>query len=194
VTTTLERLGLGMAVAVAAAAAVAGWSIAAERTSGRAGWLVGRSVGRGSIVGAWFVSVGAVAIAGLLVAAALGWLAVAGYPTRPPLEGYVVLVGGVAAWALAAVAAGILAGTLLPRAPAAILVFVGCLGAGLADWLIPAADGVTAVLPGASVGLLAAATELDGVIGHGLRAAGLALGVAALLLVAARMAFDRAEL
>jgi hypothetical protein len=194
VAATLERLALGMGVAVAAAAAVAAWSISAERTSGRAGWLVGRSVGRGTLIVAWFAAVGTVAVVGLVVAAALGWLAVAGFPTRPALAVYVVLVAGISAWALAAVAGGLLLGSLMPRALAAALVFVACLAAGAGAWIVPAQPGTTSLVPGAGVGLLAAATELDGVLGLGLRAAGVALALAAFLLVAARMAFDRAEL
>ena len=192
---TLERLALGLTIAVAAAAAVAAWSLAAERTTGRAGWLVGRSVSRRTLLGGWFVAVGGVAVAGVAVATTLGWLTIAGFSSRPELGGYLSLVASVGAWALVAVAFGLLLGVLLERRIAAAAAAVVCLAVGLLPWIAPTLDPALAtVVPGAGIGLLAGAAEAQQLIGPSLRASGVGLGVAAFLLVAARMAFDWAEL
>ena len=42
----LERLALGFGIATAVTSGIAAWSVADERSSGRAGWLVARSVTR----------------------------------------------------------------------------------------------------------------------------------------------------
>ena len=191
---TLERLALGLAVAVAAAAAVAAWSVATERTSGRAGWLVGRSVGRGTLVAAWFLAVTAIAVAGIAIAAGLGWLALAAYPTRPDPGTYLALVAGVSAWAAAAIAAGILAGTLLPRLVAALVAAALAAGIGLLGWLTGIDPATTVPLPGISLALLAGAADHQVIVGPAVRGAGVALAAAAALLIVARAALERADL
>ena len=191
---TLERLALGLAIA-AAAAAVAAWSLAAERASGRAGWLVGRSVGRRTLLGGWFMAVGAVAVGGVAVAATLGWVTIVGFSSRPELGGFLSLAAAVGAWALAAVAFGLLLGAVLDRRVAAAAAAVVCVAVGLLPWIAPALDPAFAsVVPGAGIGLLAGAGDAEQLIGPALRATGVGLAMAAFLLVAARMAFDRAEL
>jgi hypothetical protein len=194
VAATLERLALGLAIAIGAAAGIAGWSLAAERTTGRAGWLVGRSVGRSTLLGGWFSAVVAVTVVGIAVAAGLGWVTIAGYASSPGPLALVALVASVVGWSLAAVALGLLLGSFLPRAVAGVVAGGAALAIGLVPWIAPAAADVAPYLPGAGLGLLAAASEADRLVGPALRAAGMSLGTAAVLLVASRAALERAEL
>jgi hypothetical protein len=195
VTTTLERLSLGLAVAIALSAAVAGWSIAAERVTGRAGWLVGRSVGRWTLLVGWFLAVAGMAMLGIAIASLLGWVTIAGVATRPDLVGYAAVAVAVVAWACAATGLGLLLGTLLPALPAALgaslLVGVAGLAAWASTWASPDAGWF---LPGAALGLLATAGEVARGIGPALRAAGAALAMAALLVALTRLALERVEL
>jgi hypothetical protein len=188
---TVQRLAVGIGAGSVVVAAVAAWSLADERIRGRAGWLVTRSVPRGTLVAGWFVAIGSVSVAGLAAAAALGWLAASGVSLRLDPGSYAVLLFGAAATLLAAVALGILLGALLPPRPAALATALLAVAIGAAAWGLPQADGL---LPGAALVQLASLTEAPIAIAAAWRAAGAALVATALLLVLARLALGRAEL
>lgn len=178
--TVVQRLVIGITAASALSGALAAWSLAVERRTGRAGWLVARSVPRGTLLGGWFTGIGGTALVGLAMAATLGWLALpAGTPIDPARFGLAVVV--LAAAAVAWIALGLLAGAMAPRALATLVVIVtgatllgvrlAGIGANVEVWLMSA-----------------------GSVGHLLRLLGGLLVLAGLLLGAARVAMERAEL
>jgi hypothetical protein len=186
VTTVLQRLAIGLMVAGIAGMAIAAWSLGVERAQGRIGWLVTRSIPRQTVVIGWFVALATVSTAGLAAAAALGWVAVAPSPFRPDPSGYVAVVTGVAAWTWAAIAIGVLLGSLLRPAFALVAaVLVGLLAAEV-GWI---AD--TALIPLQAVARL---LDLERPIATGLQGAGIGLAIAAAALVLARAALARADL
>jgi hypothetical protein len=188
---TLERLALGLGAATCLTAGVAAWSMAEERQTGRAGWLVTRSLPRGTLLVGWFVAVAATSLLSLVAAAILGWLAASNVALRLAAAGYISAVAGVGATLLAAVALGLLAGTLMRVVPAALLVVV-LLGAAIAVAWLMAND--PSMIPGGAYAVLARLEEPGTAIGPGLRAAGIGLAVTAAALVAARLLLERAEL
>lgn len=188
---TMGRLAGGLAGATLLAAAVAAWSIADERVRGRAGWLVSRSVSRGIYLRGWFVAMTEVTVVGVIGAAVLGWLAATGVALRLAPQGYIALAVAVAATALAAVAIGLLAGTLLRPRQAAVAAVVTSALVGVAAWLAPGAE---LLLPGGAFVALAGLTEATVSQGPVWRMTGIALLAAGVLLVLARAALDRAEL
>lgn len=190
-TATMQRLAVGLAAATVVAGAIAAWSFADERTSGRAGWLVTRSVPRTTLLGGWFIALGAATLAGIAAAALLGWLAASGVALRLEPAGFIALVAAVAGTALAVVALGMLLGVLLPRGPAALLAVILAAAAGALAWLGPDLAGL---VPGAALVALAELNEAVAPIGAALRSTGSALVTAALLLLLARVALGRAEL
>ena len=117
--TAMTRLSVGLAAAVIVGAAIAAGALASERVLGRAGWLVTRSISRGTVLVGWFVAVAGVSLIGLVAAAALGWLAASPSVAQLQPAPFAAIVGGVAAQALALIAIGLLLGTLLPPVPAA---------------------------------------------------------------------------
>ncbi len=98
----LERLALGFGIATAVTSAVAAWSVADERTSGRAGWLVARSVSRATYLRGWFVAFAAVALVGIGAGAILGWLAAASLFPSLDMPGFIVAIAAVSGTAAAA--------------------------------------------------------------------------------------------
>ena len=180
--TLLDRLAIGLAAATILAAALAAWSVAADRTRGRAAWLVTRSVPRATILGGWFVSAGSVAVLGVGVGAVLGGLAVAAL-ARVPIAPYAAAAGSVAATAVAAVALGCVAGLLVgPRtaAVAAVLIVAGAIGAA---WLVPHLGDWG---PGHAITTVASADPTSWSVPVSARDAGIALVTTAILLVVGR--------
>jgi len=186
----MTRLALGLGLAVAVAAAVAAWSIAEGRQAGHAGWLVTRSVARSTYLFGWYVALLAGAVIGLAAGALLGWLAIPAPSAAIDAVEYASVMAAVAATLAAASAAGLLAGTLLRPRAALLLIVVACGAAAAA--VIVLAD--VAWLPGGALALLPAAAQSVPVIDDALRAAGLGLALAAVLLVASRVAFELADL
>lgn len=188
--TSVERLALGFAGAAVLTSIVSAWSLAAERTAGRAAWLVGRSVARGTYLAGWFSATAGVAWVGLAAGAMLGWLAISPGVTLHAV-GFALVIVAIGTAVGAAAALGLLLGVLLPSAVAALVGAVACalvVGSAIAlsvpDGLHPAA-GLSLLyrlgLPGSS--------DADA-----LRAAGIGLSVMAALLGAARLTMERAEL
>jgi hypothetical protein len=104
---------------------------------------------------------------------------------------YFAAVVAVAATLLAAVAAGLLAGALL-RPRAAMLVTVAA-GVAVAAITVVAPEAGR-WLPGGAFVLLAGAAGPDPVAADALRAAGIGLALAAVVLVVCRVAFERSDL
>lgn len=188
---SLARLGIGLGLASGLAACVAAWSVADERMLGRTGWLVARSVARGTYLAGWFGAMAGLVLAGVAVAGVLGWLAIAGVPIGIQPATLALALSAVAATALAAIALGMVVGSVLPRLASAGLVAVICIAAGVATWL---AAGSMALLPGAAFSLLARVAGPEANPSAALSAAGIGLSLAAVLLVAARVALEQAEL
>jgi hypothetical protein len=188
---TMQRFAAGLGAATLLVAATAAWSIADERAHGRVGWLVTRSVARGTLLGGWFVAMGIIALGGLAAAGVLGWLAATSVSLRLELLAYVVILAAIAATILAAVALGLLSGSLLGPRTAAVGSIVLGVALGAAAWLVPAHGGL---IPGAALLHLAALTEGAGSPAEAWRAAGACLLAAGVLLVLARVALGRAEL
>ena len=188
---TMGRLAAGLGLAIAVAAAVAAWSLAEERVSGRAGWLVTRSVARSTFLAGWYFALVLVPAIGLAAGALLGWLAIpGGAVTVAPLE-YLSVILAVATTLGAAVALGLLAGALLRPRAAMIVTLVIC-AAAAAGAIV--AQEPAAWLPGGSLLLLARVAGSDPVMADALRAAGIGLALTAVVLVACRIALERTDL
>jgi hypothetical protein len=185
--TILARLSVGLTVAMIVGAGIAADALSTERVLGRAGWLVTRSITRGTVLVGWFLALAGVTLVGLGAAAMLGWLAAtASLPTLQPTP-YAAVVGGVAAIGLAAVAMGLLLGVMLPPLPAMVTaVVVGVVVAGVSHLVLPAG-----VVPLTALGELA---TLDRPVGIGMQGAGIGLAVTAVMLVLARVAIGRMDL
>ena len=188
---TMQRLAIGLGAATVLLAVIAAWSLADERRQGRAGWLVARSVSRGTLLGGWFVALSSVALAGLAAAAVLGWLAASGVSLRLDPAAFAVLLAAVASTLVTAAAFGLLAGAIFRPRLAALIAAVGC-GAALAvAWFLPQAGGL---VPGSAFLELAALTDGPVFVADAWRSAGAALLGAGVLLVLGRLALSRAEL
>ncbi len=188
---TLVRLVAMLLLATAVTACVAAWSMAEERMAGRAGWLVTRSLPRGTLLVGWFLALATLTVLGLVVAGTLGWLTLSSIALRLEPDGYATLLAGVAATQLAAIALGLAAGSVLPAVPAAMVALLGGAVTLVAASLLP---GDASLVPGAAFVALARLTEPGTAIGPGLRAAGVGLASTAVLLVMARLLLERAEL
>lgn len=175
-----ERLLLAITAASALAGSIAAWSLAVERLTGRAGWLVSRSVPRTTLLGGWYVGIAGSTLVGLAATTAIGWFALPVGDVTEPAR-YALVVGVAAAAALAWVSGGLLAGTLAPPWPAAVA--TALVGAALlAARGLGAGDGEAAwILTQAAPGDL-------------LRLLGALLALAAVLLSTAQVAMGRVEL
>ena len=186
-------LAVGLAVAMALAAGVAAATLSLERRRGTAGWVAMRAVPRATIALTWYAAFALLLVLGLVPAAIVGWLSLE--PLLPAGPGSLALAVASAGCAgMAAVAVGLLLGALLPAAPAALLA-VAASGA----WMVasaagPAGAGAWWSLPADGLRVVATLDEAARPMADSLRAAGAALGLAAVLLVAAVIAFERTDL
>lgn len=187
----MQRLATGLGLATVVVAILAAWSLADERAHGRAGWLVTRSVSRGTLLGGWFVALTSVALAGLIAAGILGWLAASGVSLRLDPAAYAIRMGAVAATVVAAVALGLLLGSVARTRVAVLLAAVLAIACGLAAWLLPS---IGPFVPGFAFVELASLTEGASTTAAAWQAAGVALLAAATLIVLARIALDRVDL
>ena len=188
---TLARLAIGLGVASVVSAVVAAWSIAAERRAGRTGWLVTRAVPRGTYLVGWYAALAGVALIGLGLAAALGWLSLAGAPAATIWPKFGAATLAVGCTTAAAIALGLLLGALLRPWLAAGLTLLVCAAAGAGAWL--AAERLGALPRGGHV-LLTRVAGQEPIVPDALRAAGIGLALAAFLLILARVALERTEL
>lgn len=185
------RFGVALGVASVAAAMLAAATFAAERRRGTTAWLVARAVPRSALLGGWFIAFGGVLVGGLLPGAVLAWLTLTG--TRPAVDPVVFWATVIAAatGALVALSIGLLSGALLPPVPAAAACLVACGAAGSLALLSPAA---AALSPLGGYALLAALPDSARPLASALQSIGIALAITAVLLVAARLAFERIDL
>jgi hypothetical protein len=188
---TMQRLAIGLGAATVLVALIAAWSLADERRQGRAGWLVARSVSRGTLLGGWFAALSSVALAGLAAAAVLGWLAASGVSLRLDPGAFAVLLVATASTVAAAAALGLLAGAIFRPMLAVGVAVVGCAAPLAVAWLVPQAGGL---VPGSAFLELAALTDGPISLADAWRSAGAALIAAGLLLVLGRVALGRVEL
>lgn len=187
----MQRLAAGLALATVVAGAIAAWSLGAERTSGRAGWLITRSVSRTTVLAGWFSTLAAVTLVAIAAAGLLGWLAASAVAVGLDPAGFAALIAAVGGTALAVLALGLLLGVLLPPPSAAVMAVIVSAGLGAVAWLGP---DLGSLVPGAAFVALAELSEAVAPLGAALRSAGSALVTAALLLLLARAALARAEL
>jgi ABC-type transport system involved in multi-copper enzyme maturation permease subunit len=181
-----------IAVALAVGGALGAWSLAAMRRHGTAAWLAVRAVPRGSILLGWFAAVGLVVIAGSGLSSLLAWLALGGETgVLASAGGYAATALAVAAAGLLAVAVGLLFGSALRPALAALLALLCCAGLGLAaaaGWLGIGPEPLGGLAQLAHIELAGRPTAL------GLVSTGLALAVTGALLTVASAALERADL
>ncbi|HEX5039605.1 MAG TPA: hypothetical protein VFW95_05675 [Candidatus Limnocylindria bacterium] len=188
---TMQRLAIGIGISTVVVAGVAAWSLADERTAGRAGWLVSRSVRRGDVLAGWFSGLATIALVGLAGAALLGWLAVTGRPSAFDAATFLGTIVAVAATIAAAIAIGLLAGTVLRTWLAALVAGLACLACGAVAWtLFPDRP----LVPGGAFRLVAGIATGQTILADALGAAGIGLLLAAVVLVLARVSIERAEL
>lgn len=181
-----------LGVAVALSGAVAGFSVAVERRRGSAGWLVSRALPRPTVLLAWFAAVGLVVAGAMVPAGVLAWIALDGSALVPGgAVAFGMVLGSVLFTAAAVIAMGCLFGALLPPAPAALL---PAFMAGIPLAVAALQHVTTPGLPGSSLGVLATLDEAARPVSEALQASGVALGVAAALLLLAALAFERADL
>jgi hypothetical protein len=187
----LERIALALGVAAAVTCAVVASTIATERAAGRTGWLVTRSVTRGTYLVGWFVAFAAIALVGVAGAGLLGWTASAGLASGPAPTTLAVILGAVVATVAAAIALGLGIGALLPALPAAIVAAVACAALGVVSM---AGISGAVVWPSAAFRLIADLAGAGTGSGDPIRAAGIGLLATAAFLVGARAAMERADL
>ncbi len=188
---TLGWFALALAAALALVSGIAAATLAGERRRGAAGWMAVRAVPRASILLAWFAAFGLLVVLGLIPTALLAWLALGAaiLPTGPlPL---VAVTASAACTALAAVALGLLSGSLLPPWQALVL---ATLPAAAVLLTAAAGQGGWWTLPAGGLDVLARLDTVARPVADALRSGGAALGGAALTLVLAAAAFERADL
>lgn len=185
--TALAWLAVGLAAAGTAGAAVASWSLSRERALGRAAWLATRAIPRATILIGWFVTLAAISAVGVLGAGMLGWLAMSPTGARVDLPTFVAVLSSVAAGSLALVALGLTLGAALP--PPAATLLTGGISLTLLVLAWVAMPGFDA--PTESVARL---PQLAAPISVAVRGAGACLAATAILLLVARVAWERVDL
>lgn len=183
-----ERAAIGLGAATVAVAAVTAWSVAEERISGRTGWLVTRSVSRGTYLFGWFGAMLSIGVVGVAAAGCLAWMAAASALAPPDPAELVAVLAAIAAGVAAAIALGLLTAAVAGPVVASLLAGLGCGLVGAAALAVPGAHVLL------SEALLAQVAAPGSVLDDALRAAGLALVVCALFLSFARVAVERVEL
>ena len=184
---------VALSAALALAAGVAGGTLASERRRGTAGWFTARAVPRATVALTWFAAFGVLLAIGLLPLAVVTWLSLSPFLPDGPLPLVSGVIGACGA-GLAAVAAGLLLGAFLPPLPAVLLATLVTGGALLASAMGQGPSGAWWALPGDGMRVLATLDTAARPVADGLRAAGAALGVTAVLLVLCVVAFERTDL
>ncbi|HEX5579490.1 MAG TPA: hypothetical protein VFY43_07490 [Candidatus Limnocylindria bacterium] len=191
----LEWFAIGLAVALGLVGGMAAAALSQERRRGSAGWLVIRAVPRPVILLGWFAAFVLLLVVGLVPAAALVWLTVAG-PASDVTDAWPFVAPVIGAWAAgaAAVAVGLLLGSLLAPWPAGLLTLVISLGVLLLAALgaVPALSSAPA--PVAGLAILGDLPNQARPVADALRASGTALLITAGALILATAALGRADL
>ncbi|MDQ2934488.1 MAG: ABC transporter permease subunit [Chloroflexota bacterium] len=181
---------IGLAVASIAAGVMTADTLAGERRRGTAAWLASRAVPRVTLLVGWFLALLAAGMVGLVPGAALAWLSI--LPAVPSLDPsrFAIVVLAVGSGAQAALALGMLAGALVPPRRAALLTLSLCAMVAAGALAMPAARSLTPT----SGYFLLAEISTEWPLGHALQAIGIGLASAAILLGAAGLALERADL
>jgi ABC-type transport system involved in multi-copper enzyme maturation permease subunit len=178
--------------AISVASAIAAGTMANERRRGTVAWMAVRAVPRSAVLLSWFLAFGILLTAGIAIGSVGAWLAAVARAEAPPnvapFAAAILAADGVA---LAGVAIGLLIGTLLRTIPAVLLALALC-GALLAASIVVPLGG--ALLPTEGIRLLAHLDDAARPISDALRSTGLALALAAALLVLAAAALERSDL
>lgn len=183
----LVRLAIAVGGAMVAGAAIAGWSLSRERALGRAAWLATRSIPRGTILAGWFIALALISILGIIAVGLLGWLAASAPSGRMDPLAFGVTFVAIGCGAIGLLALGLLFGTLLRPTAAALVAAIACAALVGAPWL--AAPRI--VIP---IEALAELPRLASPVSVAIQGAGAGLALAAFMLLAARVAIDRADL
>ena len=186
---TLLAAGFGLAIVVAAA--VAAWSLAEERFSGRIGWLITRSVSRATYLVGWYGALLLVAVGGLAAGGFLGWLSIPPGSVVIDATEYVAAIVGVAATCGLALAVGLLAGALLRPRGAMLVTIALCAIATILVVLLPSS---AVWLPGGALVALAGANGAEPVVDMALLTAGIGLVLAAGVLVVCQVVLEHTDL
>ena len=191
----LEWFAIGLAMALGVVSAMAAAALSGERRRGSAGWLVIRAVPRPVILLGWFAAFVLLLVAGLLPAASLVWLTVAA-PASDVGDVAPFLAPVIGAWAAgaAAVAIGLLLGSLLTPWPAGLLTLLITAGMLLAAVLGVAPALSAASTPTAGLAILGDLPNQARPVADALRSSGTSLVVAAVALILASAALARADL
>ncbi len=185
-------LAWSMGGAGVVAAGVAASGLAVERRSGRLAWLAVRSVSRSATLFAWFGSMALPLVVGLAGSVLVGWLVFgAGVPAPVDLPAFTAITVAAGLTGLEALAAGLVAGSLLDPVPAAV---VACLATAALLLMGLTVAVEPPVIPAAGLGLLGAVAALDRPLSDGLQAMGIALAATGLLLAIAAAALSRVDL
>jgi len=181
---------IGLTVASAAAGGLTAAILSVERRRGTAAWLASRAVPRVTLLVGWFIAVLAAAVAGFIPGSALAWFTI--MPASPALDPQRFAVGLLAAGSgsLACLALGMLTCALLPPARATLLTLLVCAAAAAGSLAVPDARSLT---PATGYFLLAE-VPTGWPLGRALQAIGIGLATTALLLAAAGLALERADL
>ena len=183
---------IGLALATAVVAALVAGAVSADRRRGFAGWLVSRSAPRASLLIAWLGAGVPLLVVGGAASAVVAWLAMLAHGAASPGDAAAFAAGAVACLAagVAALALALLVGAVLRPLAASLAT-----GVVVAAWLLgmAVASGPAGV-PGAGFATLATFHLAEPSAGTGLASAGTALGLAAVVLVLALAAFERADL
>jgi ABC-type transport system involved in multi-copper enzyme maturation permease subunit len=178
--------------AISVAAAIAAGTIANERQRGTVAWMAVRAVPRSAVLLSWFLAFGILLSAGIAIGSVGAWLAAVARAEAPPnVVPFAVAILAAGGVALAGVAIGLLIGTLLRTIPAMLLALALC-GTALALSVAVPLGG--ALLPTEGIRLLAHLDDAARPISDALRSTGLALALAATVLVLAAAALERGDL
>lgn len=186
----LTWTGGAIAAALSFTAAIAAATLAGERRRGTAAWMATRAVPRPTIALSWFVAFGLLLLVGLAPAGVVVWLSVEAFLPGGPWS-LAAAMASTACAGLAAISLGLLAGATLPW-------LISAVGTALASaaLLLPPVLGQAGWwwLPADGLRVLATLDTAARPVADALRAGGLGLGLAAVLLVLAVVAFERADL
>jgi len=182
---------IGLGVASMGAGGLTAGVLSAERRRGTAAWLASRAVPRVTLLVGWFIALLGAALVGFVPGAALAWLTI--LPAAPVLDAgrFTIAVLAVGSGALAALALGMLAGALLPPRRASLFTLLLCAAVAAGALALPAA--ARSLTPASGYFLLAEVPN-DWPLGRALQSIGIGLASAALLLTAAGLALERADL
>ena len=180
------------AAAICVASAIAAGTMANERHRGTVAWMAVRAVPRSAVLLSWFLAFGILLAAGIGIGSVGAWLAAVARADAPPnVVPFAIAILAAGGVALAGVAAGLLIGALLRTIPAVVVALVLC-GVLLAVSIVLPLG--SALLPTEGIRLLAHLDDAARPISDGLRSTGLALAIAAALLVLGGAALERSDL